>query len=66
MSLTSLTGKIEDFRIRRSIQQLAHRAANDSPELSEITLTPKASSDSVAEGTIFYCSSDDHVYVGTE
>ena len=31
----------------------------------EITLTPKASS-SGAEGTIFYCSDDDHVYVATE
>lgn len=31
----------------------------------EIRLTPKLSS-SGAEGTIFYSSSDDHVYVGTE
>jgi len=31
----------------------------------EITLHPKATS-SGAEGTIFYCNLDDHVYVGTE
>jgi len=31
----------------------------------EIHLTPKASS-SGPEGTIFYCSSDNSVYVGTE
>ena len=31
----------------------------------EINLTPKATSTG-AEGTIFYCSTDDHVYVGTE
>lgn len=31
----------------------------------EIHLTPKASSTG-AEGTIFYCSDDDRVYVGTE
>jgi len=34
-------------------------------EGEEIRLIPKASS-SGAEGTIFYCSGDDHVYVGTE
>lgn len=33
--------------------------------VDEITLTPKASSNG-AEGTLFYCSEDDHVYVGTE
>lgn len=32
----------------------------------ELTLTPKAASASLAEGTIFYCSTDDHVYVATE
>jgi hypothetical protein len=32
----------------------------------EIVLTPKASSISGAEGTIFYCSSDNGVYVATE
>ena len=32
---------------------------------SEIRLTPKASSTG-AEGTIFYDSDDNHVYVGTE
>jgi hypothetical protein len=31
----------------------------------ELTLTPKAASTG-PEGTIFYCSADDHVYVGTE
>jgi len=31
----------------------------------EIHLTPKASSGG-PEGTIFYASADDHVYVGTE
>lgn len=36
-----------------------------SPEHSEIKLTPKVSS-SGAEGTIFYCSDDNSVYVGTE
>ena len=34
-------------------------------EGSEIRLTPKASSTG-AEGTIFYDSDDDHIYVGTE
>jgi hypothetical protein len=33
--------------------------------LGEISLTPKASSSGV-EGTMFYCSTDDHVYVATE
>lgn len=33
--------------------------------IDEITLTPKAASTG-AEGTIFYCSTDDHVYVATE
>lgn len=37
----------------------------DSPEVSEILLTPKDSSTG-AEGTMFYNSTDDHVYVGTE
>ena len=37
----------------------------DAIEASEITLTPKASS-SGAEGTLFYDSDDDHVYVATE
>jgi len=35
-------------------------------EGSEIRLTPKASSAATAEGTIFYASGDNHVYVGTE
>jgi len=34
--------------------------------MGELKLTPKASSDSLVEGTIFYCSDDNHVYVGTE
>ncbi len=34
-------------------------------ETTEIRLIPKASSTG-AEGTIFYDSDDDHVYVGTE
>lgn len=34
-------------------------------EGSEIRLTPKASSTG-AEGTIFYDSDDDHIYVATE
>jgi len=34
--------------------------------MGELTLTPKASSISTVEGTIFYCSDDNHVYVGTE
>ena len=36
------------------------------PADGEITLTPKASSSSTAEGTIFYCSDDNSVYVGVE
>ena len=32
----------------------------------EITLTPKLTSDSEAEGTMFYCSTDNAIYVGTE
>ena len=34
--------------------------------LGEILLTPKESSVSKAEGTMFYDSGDDHVYVATE
>ena len=49
-------------------------ADNDHPQyqlvggstFDELTLTPKAASASLAEGTIFYCSTDDHVYVATE
>ena len=37
----------------------------DPPSVDELTLKPKAASTGV-EGTIFYCSADDHVYVGTE
>jgi hypothetical protein len=33
--------------------------------LTEINLTPKAASDG-AEGTVFYCSTDNQLYVGTE
>lgn len=36
------------------------------PADGEITLTPKVSSSSTAEGTIFYCSDDNSVYVGVE
>lgn len=39
--------------------------ANGSRQASEIRLTPKPSS-SGPEGTIFYASADDHVYVATE
>jgi len=39
--------------------------ADGTREASEIRLTPKASS-SGPEGTIFYDSDDDYVYVGTE
>uniref|UniRef100_A0A6M3JFM4 Uncharacterized protein n=1 Tax=viral metagenome TaxID=1070528 RepID=A0A6M3JFM4_9ZZZZ len=35
------------------------------PDDGELHLTPKASSTG-AEGTIFYDSGDDHIYVGTE
>jgi hypothetical protein len=35
------------------------------PDDGELHLTPKAASTG-AEGTIFYCSDDDCVYVGTE
>jgi len=34
-------------------------------EFSEIRLTPKVSSSGL-EGTMFYCSEDDHVWVATE
>jgi len=34
-------------------------------EFSEIRLVPKASSSGL-EGTMFYCSEDDHVWVATE
>ena len=36
------------------------------PDDGELTLTPKASSSSTAEGTMFYCSDDNSVYVGVE
>jgi len=32
----------------------------------EITLTPKLTSGSEDEGTVFYCSADNAIYVGTE
>jgi hypothetical protein len=32
----------------------------------EVALTPKAAADGTAEGTMFYCSTDNAVYVGTE
>jgi hypothetical protein len=35
------------------------------PNDGEVHLTPKASSTGV-EGTIFYCSDDNHIYVGVE
>ena len=38
---------------------------NNVTGVGEITLTPKASS-SGAEGTIFYCSDDNQVYIGVE
>jgi hypothetical protein len=36
------------------------------PKFGEVVLTPKASSSSTAEGTMFYCSSDNQVYVAVE
>ena len=36
------------------------------PDDGEVHLTPKASSASTAEGTMFYNSSDNSVYVATE
>jgi hypothetical protein len=39
--------------------------ADGSRAAVELTLTPKAASVG-PEGTMFYCSTDDHVYVGTE
>ncbi len=39
--------------------------ANGSRPAVEITLTPKASSTG-PEGTVFYCSDDNSVYVATE
>lgn len=44
---------------------LAQLAIGSTGEFGEILLTPKASSTG-AEGTVFYDSDDDHVYVGTE
>jgi uncharacterized protein GlcG (DUF336 family) len=32
----------------------------------EVALTPKEAADGTAEGTMFYCSTDNAVYVGTE
>lgn len=40
--------------------------ADTSLAVGEIVLTPKVSSSSTAEGTIFYCSLDNNVYVGVE
>lgn len=40
--------------------------ANTSLAVGEVVLTPKPSSSSTAEGTIFYCSSDNNVYVGVK
>jgi len=40
-------------------------ATTDSVEFGEVKLTPKASSNG-AEGTMYYDSDDDHVYIATE
>ena len=52
-------------RIKVSVALLRKDLDAIGGEYSEITLTPKASS-SGAEGTIYYDSDDDHVYVATE
>lgn len=36
------------------------------PDDGEVHLTPKTTSTTGAEGTMFYSSIDNHVYVGTE
>jgi hypothetical protein len=54
----SLTGLLDDDHTQ-------YLLADGSRAASEITLTPKTSS-SGPEGTIFYDSDDDHVYVATE
>jgi len=41
-------------------------ATISTPDDGEVHLTPKAASTGGAEGTMFYNSLDDHVYVGTE
>ena len=56
--------KLEDHSARHE-DEGADEISLTGLEGSEIRLTPKASSTG-AEGTIFYASGDDHVYVATE
>jgi len=62
IEVTGLSGLLADDQHVLDAEVVSAVEAN---ALSEIRLTPKASS-SGAEGTIFYDSDDDHVYVGTE
>lgn len=59
--------KSEAFKLFRQFMMEVQRD-NDKNAIStgEIRLTPKTASISTAEGTIFYCSSDNSVYVGVE
>ena len=47
------------YEINKGLEQ-------DYVQTGEVRLIPKTSSNSTAEGTMFYDSDDDHVYVATE
>lgn len=57
----------EAFKLFRQFMMEVQKD-NDKNSIStgELRLTPKESSTSTAEGTMFYCSSDNGVYVGVE
>lgn len=59
--------KSEAFKLFRQFMAEIQRD-NDKVAIStgEVRLTPKTSSISTAEGTVFYCSTDNSIYVGVE
>jgi hypothetical protein len=76
-SQTTGGGAIEEYHVQGTDQYLDRgggyevsvveaRNAADTAQNGEIMLTPKAVAVSNAEGTMFFSSDDDHVYVATE
>ena len=59
--------KSEAFKLFRQFMAEVQKD-NDKTAIStgEVRLTPKTSSISTAEGTVFYCSTDNSIYVGVE
>jgi hypothetical protein len=54
--------KVKDSGITHAAASSAIATAQN----GEVMLTPRAAAISGLEGTMFYCSTDDHVYVGCE